>query len=343
MPSPDPQPLLSSESAPSGRALYVSVVVPVFDEAETLEALHERIRTVLEPMEDGGSHEVIFVDDGSRDASWEVISELNRRWSGQVVGIRHRRNFGKAAALANGFRSARGKFIVTIDADLQDQPEEIPRLLVPLEDGSADLVSGWKRHRQDPLEKTLPSRLFNFIARSVSGLPLHDFNCGFKAYRSMVAKELNLYGELHRFIPILAHAEGYRVTEVVVEHHARSHGHSKYGAERMAKGAIDLLTTVLLTRYLRRPAHFFGGLGLLAGVFGCGVLTYLTIGWFLGFKGIAERPLFFFGILATLLSAQLVSLGLIAELILWRTARGERGGLVSERLDCSPLRREATP
>ena len=322
-----------SESGSRRANPRVSVVVPVFDEAETLKDLHYRLQLVLQSVTSAGGFEIIFVDDGSRDPSWEVIAELNREWAGEVVGIRHRRNFGKAAALANGFRSARGEFIVTMDADLQDQPEEIPRLLAPLVDGSADLVSGWKRHRRDPLEKTLPSRFFNFIARKVSGLPIHDFNCGFKAYRAPVAKGLNLYGELHRFIPILANADGYRVSEIVVEHQARSHGRSKYGPERMVKGAIDLLTTLLLTRYLRRPAHFFGGLGLLVGLFGGGVLIYLSLGWFLGFKGIAERPLFFFGILATLLSAQLFSIGLIAELILWRTARGDRGALVSERLD----------
>lgn len=314
----------------------LSVVVPLYDEADSMAELHRRLCPALTALVGEDAWEVIYVDDGSRDASWSIVRELKEATSGRVIGLRHRRNFGKAAALATGFRIARGEFIVTMDADLQDQPEEISRLLAPLFDGSQDLVSGWKRRRQDPLDKTLPSRIFNFVARTVSGLPLHDFNCGFKAYRAPVAKGLNLYGELHRFIPILAHADGYRVGEVAVEHQPRLHGRSKYGAERLVKGGLDLLTTVLLTRYLRRPAHFFGGLGLLTGMFGMGILLYLSVGWFLGSKGIAARPLFYFGILGTLLSAQLVSLGLIAELILRRTARGDRSALVAESLGVAP-------
>jgi glycosyltransferase involved in cell wall biosynthesis len=334
--APATTPLLPPERAQFPRPLRLSVVVPVYDEEGSLPALYERLAAVLPSCAGEGGFEIVFIDDGSRDGSWAVIERLHAAAGDRVVALRHRRNFGKAAALATGFRVARGDFIVTLDADLQDQPEEISRLLAPLESGEADLVSGWKRHRRDPLDKTLPSRVFNFIARLVSGLSLHDFNCGFKAYRAPVAKNLNLYGELHRFIPILAHAEGFRVREVAVAHQPRRHGRSKFGADRLAKGALDLLTTVLLTRYLRRPAHFFGGLGLLAGVFGVGVLGYLSLGWFLGEKGIAARPLFFFGILATLLSAQLVSFGLIAELLLSRTARGERSGLVSERLGAAP-------
>ncbi|MGA1205666.1 MAG: glycosyltransferase family 2 protein [Opitutales bacterium] len=295
----------------------ISVVIPVLDEEESLMELVDRLRQVL-MIEAPGAHEVIFVDDGSRDGSWEVIRSQRALHGDWIRGIRHRRNFGKAAALAHGFEAARGKVIVTMDADLQDQPEEIPKLTKALADG-ADMVSGWKQDRKDPIDKTLPSMVFNFLVRMTSGLRLKDVNCGFKAYRAEVAKGIKLYGEMHRFIPLLAHAEGFRVVEVAVRHQPRTHGHSKYGPKRVIKGALDLLTTVVLTRFLRRPAHFFGGAGLVVGALGLGILTYLSVGWFLGYKGIGTRPLFFLGILGTLLSAQLISLGLVAELVLFRT------------------------
>lgn len=319
------QPLLPIEPPPARPELALSVVIPVFNEEGSLGELTSRLLEVL-PAAAPDGFEILFADDGSTDSSWARIRELHHAHPETVRALRHRRNFGKAAALAQGFRAARGRIIVTMDADLQDQPEEVPKLLQALD--GADLVSGWKQHRQDPLDKTFPSRIFNFMVRSLSGLKLHDVNCGFKAYRAEVAKGIKLYGEMHRFIPILAHASGYKVAEVAVEHQPRQHGHSKYGATRMIKGLLDLLTTVVLTRYLRRPAHFFGGIGLLVGTIGLGVLAYLSIGWCFGYKGIGTRPLFFFGILGTLLSAQLISLGLIAELVLYRTeGRGESGSL----------------
>ena len=324
------QPLLAPEPRPDEDPREISVVVPVYNEEESLGELTQRLMTVLK-QQAGDSFEILFVDDGSTDGSWDKIRELHGEHESHVRGLRHRRNFGKAAALAQGFRAADAKIIITMDADLQDQPEEIPKFLNALSDGH-DLVSGWKQRRHDPLDKTLPSKVFNFVARTISGVKLHDMNCGFKAYRADVAKGVKLYGEMHRFIPILAHADGYRIGEVVVEHHARQHGHSKYGATRMIKGALDLLTAVVLTRYLRRPAHFFGGLGLLVGIIGVGILSYLSIGWFMGYKGIGTRPLFFFGILGTLLSAQLVSLGLVAELVLVRTLRLEPAAGIAERL-----------
>ena len=323
-------PLLPPDPPPEDDALEISVVVPVYDEEGSLAELVERLTTVLEEVA-AGSYEILFVDDGSRDASWKRIRALHAAQPDRIRALRHRRNFGKAAALAHGFRAARGKVIITLDADLQDQPEEIPKFLEALEKG-ADMVTGWKQRRQDPWDKTIPSRIFNFMVRCLSGLKLHDINCGFKAYRSQVAKSVKLYGEMHRFIPILAHADGFRVAEIPVEHKPRTHGHSKYGFTRMIKGSLDLLTTVVLTRYLRRPAHFFGGLGLLFGVAGIGILLYLSVGWFLGFKGIGTRPLFFFGILGTLLSAQLISLGLIAELVLVRTVDSENQNTVAESL-----------
>ncbi|NDV62443.1 glycosyltransferase family 2 protein [Puniceicoccales bacterium CK1056] len=324
------EPLLAPEPPPDDDPREISAVVPVFNEEDSLEELTQRLVVVLSEQV-GEDFEILFVDDGSTDGSWKRIRELHQKHPNHVRGLRHRRNFGKAAALAQGFRAADAKVIITMDADLQDQPEEIPKFIKALEEGH-DLVSGWKQRRHDPLDKTLPSKVFNFVARSISGVKLHDMNCGFKAYRADVAKGVKLYGEMHRFIPILAHADGYRIGEIVVEHHARQHGHSKYGATRMFKGALDLLTAVVLTRYLRRPAHFFGGLGLLVGAVGIGVLSYLSIGWFLGYKGIGTRPLFFFGILGTLLSAQLISLGLVAELVLVRTLRLEPAAGVAERV-----------
>lgn len=323
-------PLLSPEEPDQEPVVGISVVIPVFNEVESLPELVDRLLPVLDSVAPG-DFEILFIDDGSRDGSWDCIRELYKKHSEHIRGIRHRRNFGKAAALANGFRTARGDIIFTMDADLQDQPEEIPKFLKALDDG-ADLVSGWKQQRHDPVGKTFPSKVFNFMVRALSGLKLHDINCGFKAYRAEVAKSVKLYGEMHRFIPILADAEGYKVSEVVVEHKERSHGHSKYGTTRLIKGALDLLTAVVLTRYLRRPAHFFGGLGLAVGVVGLGILSYLSIGWFFGYKGIGTRPLFFFGILGTLLSAQLISLGLIAELILYRTNPGEQISHIKEKL-----------
>lgn len=323
-------PLLSPEEPDAEPVVGISVVVPVFNEVESLVELVDRLIPVLDGLRQD-DFEILFVDDGSKDGSWECIAGLVEKHPARLRAIQHRRNFGKAAALSNGFRYSRGEVIITMDADLQDQPEEIPKFLEAL-DAGADLVSGWKQRRHDPVGKTFPSRVFNFMVRALSGLKLHDINCGFKAYRSEVAKGVTLYGEMHRFIPILADADGYKVTEVVVEHQRRMHGHSKYGSTRLIKGALDLLTTVVLTRYLRRPAHFFGGLGLIVGVFGIGVLSYLSIGWFMGYKGIGTRPLFFFGILGALLSAQLISLGLIAELILYRTNPDEQVGQIQKRL-----------
>ena len=292
----------------------ISVVIPVYDEEASLEELVKRLNPVL--METaGGSYEILFVDDGSRDGSWERIRELHAAHPGQVRGIRHRRNFGKAAALANGFAAARGDIILTMDADLQDQPEEIPKFLAALEAG-ADMVSGWKKIRRDPLDKTLPSRVFNFLVRASSGLKLHDINCGFKAYRADVAKSIRLYGEMHRFIPILAAAEGYSVAEVPIEHRPRTTGHSKYGATRFVKGALDLMTVVLLARYLRRPGHVFGGFGLLSTLSGFLVLAALSFNKvFLG-ASIGNRPLFFLGILLLLLGVQLFCFGFLGEFLL---------------------------
>ncbi len=289
----------------------LSVVVPTKDEENTLEPLYLGIASATEGL--GSELEVIFVDDGSRDRSWAVMQQLAAGHP-QVHALRLRRNFGKAIALAAGFQEAGGDVVITMDADLQDDPQEIPRFLSKLAEGY-DVVSGWKANRQDPPSKTLPSRLFNRVIARVSGIPLHDFNCGFKAYRREAIEDIRLYGELHRYIPVLAHDLGFRIGELPVRHHPRRHGVSKYGWERYARGFLDLLTVLVTTRYLQKPAHLFGGLGLVSGILGGLALTYLAVLWFLKLGPIGTRPLLFAGILLVILSAQMLSLGMLAEII----------------------------
>jgi glycosyltransferase involved in cell wall biosynthesis len=289
----------------------VSLVIPLLDEAESLPELADRIRAALGPT--GRTFEVWMVDDGSTDDSWAVIQRLHRA-DPRFAGIRFRRNYGKSAALAVGFEHARGRYVATLDADLQDDPAEIPEMIRRLEAG-ADLVSGWKQTRHDPLSKTIPSRFFNGVTRLVSGIPLHDFNCGLKAYRAEVVKHVNVYGELHRYIPLLAKWEGYdRIEEQVVEHHARKHGRTKFGLERFIRGFLDLITVVFVTRFGRRPMHFFGGLGTLSFLGGFAISLWLSIGWFTG-TPIGNRPLFFLGIMLVILGVQLFLAGFLGEMI----------------------------
>lgn len=290
----------------------ISVVIPLFDEEGTLEELHGKLTTVLVRL--GRVYEILFVDDGSRDRSAKIIDSIAAR--DPAVGlVRFRRNFGKSAALDAAFKRVRGRFIVTMDADLQDDPEEIPRLLDTLEERELDLVSGWKKKRHDPLGKTMPSKLFNWTVRTLTGLTLNDFNCGLKIYRAEAVDGLDLYGELHRYIPVLVAWRGFSVGEIAVTHHPRKWGHSKYGIERMAKGFFDLLTVILLTRYRRRPLHLFGWAGLTMSLLGFGCLAYLTALWFLGMGPIGTRPLLFLGLLLVMVGVQLVSTGLLGEMI----------------------------
>lgn len=307
----------------------VSVVVPVLDEVESLEILHRELTAALEQI--GRPYELIFVDDGSRDGSFETLEKLHRS-DERVRAVQLRRNFGKAAALAVGFREARGRVVVTLDADLQDDPAELPRLLARLEEGY-DLVSGWKLRRQDPPSKTLPSRLFNRVTARLTGLPLHDLNSGFKVYRREVVEELRLYGELHRFIPALAAWRGFRVGEVPVHHRPRRFGRSKYGSARFWRGSLDLLTVLFLTRYTRRPLHLFGGLGLVSLAGGLGVNLYLTGLWLAGARPIGTRPLLAFGVLSMLVGIQFFSLGLLSELVLSYQARHADDVSIRCRLD----------
>lgn len=291
----------------------LSFVIPVRNEEATIKPLFHRINEVM-VREGIDNYEVLFIDDGSSDRSWKEITELIPQHSTLIKGIKLRRNFGKSAALSAGFRKATGNIIFTLDGDLQDDPAEIPKFLQKLESGY-DLVTGWRKRRNDPLSKTLPSKLFNRVTSLLTGVKLHDFNCGFKAYRKEVLDCIKLYGELHRYIPVLAHSLGFRITEVAVEHHHRKHGKSNYGLERYARGFIDLLTVLATTNYLRKPGHLFGGLGLLVGAVGMAALIYLSILWLMEIRPIGTRPLFFFGILCVILSVQLISLGVLAELV----------------------------
>jgi glycosyltransferase involved in cell wall biosynthesis len=287
----------------------ISVVVPVRDEERSLEPLYDELRAALDPL---GDWEAVFVDDGSTDGSFAALTRLNAD-APNVKVVRLRRNFGKSAALAAGFRHAGGELVVTIDADLQDDPAEIPRLLAKLEEGF-DLVSGWKTQRRDPLRRRIPSKIFNGVVGRVSGVRLHDLNCGLKAYRAEVIRNLRIYGELHRFLPVLAHDRGYRVAELPVNHRPREHGRSRYGMERYLRGFLDFLTVWFMGRYRHRPLHLFGTLGLAMGAIGTAVLVYLTVLKLSG-EAIGHRPLLTLGVLLVVVGLQFFSLGLLSELI----------------------------
>ena len=288
----------------------ISVVVPVFNEERSVALLVEELQAALDPLDE--PWEVVFVDDGSTDGTFAALTRLYTRYE-TVQVVRLRRNFGKAAALSAGFRQARGEVIVTIDGDLQDDPSEIPHLLAKLDEGF-DLVSGWKAKRRDPLTRRLFSRLFNTGVGIVSGVRLHDMNCGLKAYRASVVRTLPLYGELHRFLPVLAHQRGYRIAELPVNHRPRAHGRSRYGIERYLRGFFDLLSVSFIGRYRHRPLHLFGGLGVLTMLSGTAALAYLTVIKAQG-HAIGNRPLLILGVLLVVVGIQLLSLGLIGEMI----------------------------
>lgn len=315
----------------------ISVVVPLFNEEESLPELYAWIERVMQA--NGFSFEVIFVNDGSTDHSWEVIEKLKAQ-SEHVKGIKFRRNYGKSPALYCGFAEAEGDVVITMDADLQDSPDEIPELYRMITEDGYDLVSGWKQKRYDPISKTLPTKLFNATARKVSGIKnLHDFNCGLKAYRKDVVKHIEVYGEMHRYIPILAKQAGFkRIGEKVVEHRARKYGHSKFGMERMVKGYLDLITVSFLSRFGRSPMYFFGSLGTLMFLFGgC------TTAWVIGAKlykqchdlpvrAVTDQPLFYLSLLAVVLGVQLFLAGFLGELI-DRNAADRNKYLIEKTLD----------
>jgi glycosyltransferase involved in cell wall biosynthesis len=295
-------------------ATGISIVVPVLDEEESLPILVERLMGASNGLD---LRQIVLVDDGSRDRSWEVM----RRLAGEhpmVTAIRLRRNFGKSTALNIGIAAATGAIVVTMDADLQDDPDELPRFIALIEEG-CDLVSGWKKLRHDPPSKTIPSRLFNAATAWLTGIPLHDFNCGFKAYRREIFDHVELYGEFHRYIPVLANSLGFRIGEVVVRHHPRRFGRTKFGLRRFLHGFVDLLAVLAVTRFARRPGHLFGGTGTLLSLAGIAILGWLTGVKLVTGADIGGRPLFLLGIMAVIVGLQLLFFGLLAELINSRT------------------------
>ncbi len=313
----------------------LSIVVPVFNEQDTIHALRDELDSVAHS--ESYQLDVVFVDDGSTDESWQRITELCAT-DNRIRGIRFRRNFGKAAALSAGFAAARGDLVMTMDADLQDNPQEIPRFLAEI-DAGVDVVSGWKKVRHDPWHKVLPSRVFNYLVSKLTGVHLHDHNCGLKCYRREIFREVRLYGELHRFVPVLAAARGWKVGEVVVEHRPRQHGESKYGWWRIPKGFLDLLTVKFLTGYGQRPQHLLGSGGLVCFLFGSVGLTILTIWWVVSrllpswhYLHLHERAIFFYSLIALLLGAQFMLSGFLAELITAMNVRDTDTFSVAERV-----------
>lgn len=295
----------------------VSIVIPVYNEEESLEKLYFQIKDVLSDNK-LENYEIIFVNDGSSDNSVAIIKELIMN-DGNIRLISFRRNFGKAMVLETAFHNVTGDIIITMDADLQDDPAEIPNFIERIEAGY-DLVSGWKYNRQDPLEKRLPSKLFNRVTSVLSGVKLHDFNCGFKAYRRIVTDNIDIYGELHRYIPVLASRKGFRITEIKVHHNKREFGKSKYGIERYLRGLFDSISVSFVSKFYDRPMYFFGRLGLITFLLGFFVCLYLSIEWCMGVS-IGNRPLLLLGVLMILLGVQFFSVGFIGDMLVDATYR----------------------
>jgi glycosyltransferase involved in cell wall biosynthesis len=323
---------LTGVVASAGRvreAHALSIVIPAKDEEASLPLVVARIMAAA-AASGQTLRDIVLVDDGSCDDTWRVMAELAA--DNEVIhAIRLRRNFGKATALMVGVGACRGDVIITMDADLQDDPDEISRFVETIDRGY-DLVSGWKKERHDPLNKTVPSRLFNKVTAAISGVKLNDFNCGFKAYRREIFDAIQLYGELHRYVPVLANALGYRIAEIPVRHHARRFGTSKYGVARYLRGFLDLLTVTLITRFAYRPGHLFGGIGSVLAASGTLALGYLIALKLLTGASIGNRPLLLLGVLAVIVGLQLILFGMLAELIIHRTQRPvEMRHLVAEQ------------
>ncbi len=303
----------------------LSVVIPLYNEEDSLRELHQQLRATVGRM--NLRYELLFVDDGSTDRSFLTLRNL-KRIDKHVKIIRFRRNYGKSAALSVGFDKALGNVVVTMDADLQDDPAEIPALRRKLDEGY-DLVSGWKKVRHDPITKTIPSRFFNLVTRLMTGIRLHDFNCGLKAYRRDVVKAVKIYGELHRYIPVLAHWEGFKIGEIPVQHRPRRYGKSKFGVGRFWKGFLDLLTALFTTRYFQRPLHLFGLWGMIAVLAGLVIDGWLAVEWFQKQTSLGNRPLFLGGILLIIVGIQFVSIGLLGEMIS-KARKGDEGYSIRE-------------
>ena len=320
---------------PSGQ-IYVSILIPLFDEKDSIPEMYAQVTAACAAL--GRPYEVLFIDDGSRDGSGAALDQLVAG-DPRVRVVHFRRNFGKSSALACGFERVRGQIVLTLDADLQDDPAMIPDFVARIEAG-ADLLSGWKQKRNDPLDKTLPSRIFNGVVSRLSGVSLHDFNCGYKGYRIDCVRELSVYGGFHRFLPVLAHHKGFRVEEIVVNHRARKHGVSKYGFKRMFDGFMDLLTVLLVTRYRTRPLHFFGIPGFVIGAIGALILMYLSVLWILG-HSIGDRPLLALGVLLIIIAVQFLGIGLLAELLVRTTIRAPEVFSIRAELEATPEQRAA--
>lgn len=315
----------------------ISIVIPAKDESESLPELCQWITRVM--SEHRLSYEVIFIDDGSTDGTWEQIRAIGAA-DPAIKGIKFNRNFGKSAALHTGFKAAQGDVVITMDADLQDSPEEIPAMFTLIKEGGFNLVSGWKKKRHDPISKTVPSKFFNLVTRKISGIELHDFNCGLKAYQNVVVKNITVYGEMHRYIPVLAKWAGFtRIGEKVVEHRERKYGHTKFGWERFMRGFLDLLSITFIGRFARRPMHFFGFWGFLS--FLVGFFFTVKILWdkvdsvFISKiplkRDVAEQPIFYLALVAVILGTQLFLTGFLAELIA-RQSISKKGYLVIDRV-----------
>jgi Glycosyltransferases involved in cell wall biogenesis len=316
---------LKKEKPSKSQIPFVSIVIPLLNEEESLRELFSHIKETMRRI--NKRYEIIFVDDGSTDKSFKVLTELHAEHPDNIKVIRFRRNFGKSATLSAGFKEAEGDFVITMDADLQDDPQEIPLLIEALGD-SYDLVSGWKKKRHDSAIFTLPSRIANAITSKLTGLHIHDLNCGLKVYRNEVVKELKIYGDLYRYIPILVHQAGFRVGEKIVQHHPRKYGHSKYTVGKFYRGFLDLLTILFTAKYIRRPLHLFGVWGLISLLIGGVIDIYLSVEWFLGLTVLSNRPLFIVGILFIIVGIQFISLGLLGEMI---SRQGQNEGTYSIR------------
>ena len=310
--------------------MNISIVIPLLNESESLPELHRWIDEVLNKQ--NLTYEIVFIDDGSTDDSWSVIKKLKSKNS-NIKAIKFRRNYGKSAALSEGFSRTEGDIVFTMDADLQDSPDELPELYKMMKEGNHDLISGWKKKRHDPISKTLPSKLFNAVARKVSGIKLHDFNCGLKAYKSAVVKDIHVYGDMHRWMPVLAKWAGYTdIQEKVVEHRRREHGYSKFGTKRLISGFLDLLSLFFVGKFAKQPMHFFGTWGMGFSFVGFCILAYLSLSKLIWkTSSIDDRPLFFFGILIMIIGTQLFVTGFLAELVA-RNKPGKDNYNISEEI-----------
>jgi glycosyltransferase involved in cell wall biosynthesis len=311
--------------------MNISIVIPLLDEEESLPELHSWIKRVMD--EYNYSYEILFIDDGSKDNSWKIIKELSNKYP-EVKGVKFRRNYGKSAALNVGFEDCKGDVVITMDADLQDSPDEIPALYEMIIKDRYDLVSGWKKKRFDPISKTIPTKLYNWITRKMSGIKLNDMNCGLKAYSSDVVKNIEVYGEMHRYIPVIAKWAGFtKIGEKVVQHQARKYGHTKFGLSRFINGPLDLASIMFVGKFGKRPMHFFGSLGIFISLIGIAMLSYLSLQKLIyDIGGIAERPAFFLGMLLTIVGIQLFIAGFLAELIT-RTATDRNRYKISKKIN----------